>query len=725
MAKPFDLAVGEWWQSTVQTASKISGVYVTPDQGPAQTGITYAWGGGCFDSLRKDLIISGGGHSAYRGNEGYAFSVDPNDADFLKWRVKWKDSTATEGASVEAYSDGTPSSCHGYCCWQYHAGRDKIYRLPGCFVYGTGPNSTVRVYELDASVESPSAAIPSYWTRKTDMPVDTSSGTSVVDPNTGYIFQHRDGGTGSLGPMKYDPGTDTWTELLPGGFGNGVSNYSTGCAADKSNHFMMVGGSGAWSHLMPSASDIVVMANTGATALEGVTGPGFVFSEVDNKFYGWYGLLAGGTDKRDYYKFDFATKVWTRMAGTGSVPPTPEPNGIFGRFMSLDAAGGDYRGLVALVNSTIDEVYFLRVALAPTAALTGTAQPSITEADVVTGGKTVILTLTNDTYAVASLPVDITVVGTPQSGTANNANVTLTFDVAPVQGDVVFVAGGHDSNGGSSVTPVTSGYTQVINDTASQPYFGVWYKVMGASPDTTVVMPASGAANDAGAYCAIVLRNVHSSVLGATTTTAGPTASTNPDPASITTTAANSMVLVFGLSTSNDAAPGTMTNYTVAGSAGLNLSGVDASVSMGRRVIAAAGAENPPAWSAWTTGTWKTATLEVKRLITTPFDDARAAIASGLDSAQSEAAGWDAKVKPNIPVGNVVRTSNTVVTVTLQAQADYNTTATETITATIPAAAVAGGAAIVATPTFQVTSTSGVNKPGRVIGQAINTSRYF
>src|SRR3990167_8094614 len=47
------------------------------------------------------------------------------------------------------------------------------------------------------------------------------------------------------------------------------------------------------------------------------------------------------------------------------------------------------------------------------------------------------------------------------------------------------------------------------------------------------------------------------------------------------------------------------------------------------------------------------------------FADTIPDIILGLDSAQSEAAGWDAKVKPNIPVANVVRTSNTVVTVTL------------------------------------------------------------
>lgn len=85
------------------------------------------------------------------------------------------------------------------------------------------------------------------------------------------------------------------------------------------------------------------------------------------------------------------------------------------------------------------------------------------------------------------------------------------------------------------------------------------------------------------------------------------------------------------------------------------------------------------------------------------FDAQRQNIINGIDSAQSEATGWDAVVKAGQSVGNVVRTSDTVVTITLDAFATYDITATETITATIPATALTGGSPIVASPTFQVT----------------------
>lgn len=90
------------------------------------------------------------------------------------------------------------------------------------------------------------------------------------------------------------------------------------------------------------------------------------------------------------------------------------------------------------------------------------------------------------------------------------------------------------------------------------------------------------------------------------------------------------------------------------------------------------------------------------------FDGQRQNIINGIDSAQSEATGWDAVVKAGEVVASVVRTSDTVVTITLSAFATYDITAQETITVTIPSTAVTGAAAIVATPTFTVSSNTSV-----------------
>lgn len=91
------------------------------------------------------------------------------------------------------------------------------------------------------------------------------------------------------------------------------------------------------------------------------------------------------------------------------------------------------------------------------------------------------------------------------------------------------------------------------------------------------------------------------------------------------------------------------------------------------------------------------------------FNAERQGIIDGLDSAQVEGTGWNAEVRDKEVVGAVVRTSATVVTITLTAAAAYDTTASETITVTIPASAlVSSGSPLVAAPTFVIATITAV-----------------
>jgi hypothetical protein len=86
------------------------------------------------------------------------------------------------------------------------------------------------------------------------------------------------------------------------------------------------------------------------------------------------------------------------------------------------------------------------------------------------------------------------------------------------------------------------------------------------------------------------------------------------------------------------------------------------------------------------------------------FDAQRQNIIDGFDSAQVEATGWNAEVRDKEVVGAVVRTSDTLVTITWTASPLYDVTADEVITATIPATSLTGGVAVNGTPTIGVTA---------------------
>lgn len=88
-------------------------------------------------------------------------------------------------------------------------------------------------------------------------------------------------------------------------------------------------------------------------------------------------------------------------------------------------------------------------------------------------------------------------------------------------------------------------------------------------------------------------------------------------------------------------------------------------------------------------------------------------LTAGCTSAQSEAGGWNAKVRDALKI-TWVRTSDTVATGTLQAVSDVDITAQETITVTVPGIAVVSGSPIVATPSFTVDPIAGITGDGTI-----------
>jgi len=79
------------------------------------------------------------------------------------------------------------------------------------------------------------------------------------------------------------------------------------------------------------------------------------------------------------------------------------------------------------------------------------------------------------------------------------------------------------------------------------------------------------------------------------------------------------------------------------------------------------------------------------------------ALIDGFDAASSPANGWNNEVRDKALTSEIVRTSATVATWTVSAQAGYDISAQEVVTGTIPTAALTTGAgALTAVPTFTI-----------------------
>ena len=395
---------------------------------------------------------------------------------------------------------------------------------------------------------------------------------------------------------------------------------------------------------------------------------------------------------------------------------TSTQSGANGGVMSWTYAGSTWRSLGAVA---------FKPAAPATVALTGTAAASITEADIVAGGKTIILTVTDDTVVPASQVQTIGFIANALGGTTTTTTFSITLPTTQA-GDILVLEFCHRGTadgtiGGTSITTGGLTWTQVHSQLFATSTFSgklLWTRATGDHSGQTVT--GSGLTN----ACAAIVTQYRNCVASgdpfanAATIVGEQNASGNVTQAEITTLVDGCMVCLTVLN-SPDLAVATQACTTPGALAEraerLSTGGTDASIAHASEIRTAAGATGAFTWTqtAAASGSYAYA---LQPAVTTPFADARAAIISGIDSAQAEGAGWDAKVKPNIPVGNVVRTSNTVITITLQAQADYDITAQETITATVPASALVGNSAVVATPTFTIDPAAGS------IGAASGTS---
>jgi hypothetical protein len=131
--------------------------------------------------------------------------------------------------------------------------------------------------------------------------------------------------------------------------------------------------------------------------------------------------------------------------------------------------------------------------------------------------------------------VAISFVGSAEASAINGGDVTLTLP-AMAQNDLVIVAYavGDNDNIDFDMAMVTADYTEVadlFSDDIQDIHLGVFYKKMGATPDTTAVVDGLGGADAAVTAVAMVFRGVDTTTpmdVAATTDAGINTAHANP-----------------------------------------------------------------------------------------------------------------------------------------------------------------------------------------------------
>jgi hypothetical protein len=218
--------------------------------------------------------------------------------------------------------------------------------------------------------------------------------------------------------------------------------------------------------------------------------------------------------------------------------------------------------------------------------------------------------------------------GKSANGTSADFAISLTSLVGGISataatGDLVIVATGF-SRTLSSANPgvATSGYTEVADIAGNDirdAQFSVNWKLMGGTPDTSVTCLGSGDASLGSVGIVYVWRNADQlTPLDVTRATVTGANSAIPDAPAITPVTAGSVVVATGLGTgaASDAivtAPSGYTNaFNTSSSGALSEHAI---IGVASKAWSGSGAEDPPAWTGWTTSTsdsWAAVTLAIR-----------------------------------------------------------------------------------------------------------------
>ena len=282
-------------------------------------GIT-AFSGGAYDGKRDRLLIMGGGHNDYGGNEIMAFSLQT-----LSWE-RLTDPTAFPNRKPSTENDdGTPISRHTYKAVEYIPDRDAL------FIFGGAPDSSgggcglegAWLYDLRAR-EVAATYRPEQWSR-------ISSGS---EPDNGCDVQAiYDGATGRvlynshLGWYELDLATERWKQLNSASF----EQRKTFALIPGAASFLVHIGGGKFDGYMKRdllSADLsgTEVATSGDRTLEESSAQAFAFDNPSGKIVGW----KGGAD---IYALDLSDNQWSRHAPAAMNLVNPGSAAtVYGRF---------------------------------------------------------------------------------------------------------------------------------------------------------------------------------------------------------------------------------------------------------------------------------------------------------------------------------------------------------------------------------------------------------
>ena len=302
-----------------------------------------AWSSAALDPATSRLLVWGGGHADYAGNEVYAF-----DLATQRW-TRLSEPSPSDRERTDTYADGAPRSRHTYNYIEFVPAAKRMLSFGGAALYPHGNTTTRRISEFDPESRS--------WVtgRRADVPAGGNmiGAQARLDPRTGDVFVLP---SQRAALLRYSPASNRWSE----GWDRQYVRVHATAAIDPQRRFFVLVGSGAgqpqalrWDLDRPGPATDLRAITSGDKEIEAAYGPGFDFHPASGVLVAW----SGGAD---VHVLDPASWRWTRRApapGNTVVPGPQSSTGTYGRFRYVPALD-----LFVLMNGVARNVLIYRLA---------------------------------------------------------------------------------------------------------------------------------------------------------------------------------------------------------------------------------------------------------------------------------------------------------------------------------------------------------------------------
>ena len=310
---PCAISPGTWCEIL---STRMSEVFPIPDGHPAwgilgPRAVTAAWGGAAFDTKRNKLVVTGGGHGDYGGNEVYEFDLAA---------TKWK--RATEPSRMRELKDGefavesgeAPVSSHTYGGLTFVPNIDRVFKFGGSY-YKSGNAYDKHAYLYNVETRA--------WSRGAEAPQRVLTPVADYDPKTGMVLV-----VSATGLLSYDPRSDSWKAQLAK---DAHDVINAGAIDHGTRRFVVVGRRGE--------INFYQLDNIGLRQRAPLTGKADWGNRVGLAYHSPSGQLVLWEGAREIWTLNARTWAVCKIANKSGKAPTattdrgrPKSQGVFGRW---------------------------------------------------------------------------------------------------------------------------------------------------------------------------------------------------------------------------------------------------------------------------------------------------------------------------------------------------------------------------------------------------------